>query len=158
MQSSSSPSTKNKNKILSTAVSSYEETTFLSCSPMHCDSRGQEHNVCKELLAWQQEDYFPNASAVVVTILVAKAAVAHHHHHQTNNKILLTDFTDSTTLVLYEKTMFLSWPPVHWNKLGGIVRTKSFLFAIILDPRIISFRSQRHAKETSCWLTSDYYY
>jgi hypothetical protein len=33
------------------AVSSYEETTFLSCSPMHCDSRGQEHNVCKELLA-----------------------------------------------------------------------------------------------------------
>ena len=60
-----------------------------------------------------KEDYFPNASAVVVTILVVKAAVAHHHHHQTNNKILLTDFTDSTTLVLYEKTMFLSCSPVH---------------------------------------------
>ena len=81
------------------AVSSYEETTFLSCSPMHCDSRGQqEHNICKELLA--QEDHFPNASAVVVTILVVKAAVAHHHHHQTNNKILLTDFTDSTSRLI----------------------------------------------------------
>ena len=43
----------------------------------------------------------------------AKAAVAHHHHHQTYNKILLTEFTDSTTLVLYEKTMFLSCSPVH---------------------------------------------
>ena len=40
-----------KNKILSTAISSYEKTTFLSCSPMHSDSRGQEHKVCKEILA-----------------------------------------------------------------------------------------------------------